>query len=79
LRSTKTSISLSTATWNAHGPSILKTFKRIGVLTKKVTHTEYVWVREITNEISRELEEIRIKLDECALGSPEEDQQPTQR
>jgi len=35
LRSTKTSISLSCATWNAHGPSILKAFERIRRLTQK--------------------------------------------
>jgi hypothetical protein len=37
-----------------------------------VRHTEYQWVRKVTREIERELEGVRERLSECALGSPDD-------
>jgi hypothetical protein len=71
-RSPANSIAASHAAWNAHEPAILTAFKRIKSLTHKVKHAEYEWVRKVTREIQIELDEIRVKLAEGALGSPEE-------
>jgi hypothetical protein len=72
-RSPKTSISLSYATWNAYGSSIRKAFARIKFLALQAKDTEYEWIRKLTKEMRQELENIRLKLTECALGSPEEE------
>ena len=53
-------------------PAILSAFKRIKSLARKVERAEYEWVRKVTKEIEMELDAIRVKLAECALGSPEE-------
>jgi hypothetical protein len=73
-RSPATSIAASYAAWNKHGPSILSAFKRIRDLAKKVRHTEYRWVRSVSRELQAELDQIQLKLSECALGSPPEEQ-----
>ena len=71
-RSPANSIVASYAAWNAYGPAILSAFKRIKSQAHKVKCAEYEWVREVTREIQTELDAIRVKLTECALGSPEE-------
>jgi len=53
-------------------PAILSAFKRIKSLARKVERAEYEWVRGVAKEIEMELDAIRVKLAECALGSPEE-------
>jgi hypothetical protein len=66
------SIAASYAAWNRHSPRILATFRRLRKLAEKVQHTEYEWARKVTKEMQIELDSIRLKLAECELGSPPE-------
>ena len=71
-RSPANSTPASYAAWNTHEPAILSGFRRIKNLAQKVQHVEYEWVRKVTKEMQTELDAIRVKLSECALGSPEQ-------
>jgi hypothetical protein len=71
-RSPKTSIILSYATWNLHGPSIQRAFARVRRLATKASNTEYEWIRRLVSEIETEIGRIKDKLEECSLGSPPE-------
>jgi hypothetical protein len=72
MRSPKTSISLSYATWNRYSPSILLTFRRIKEIALKANSTEYKWIGYLVNELETEINAVKDMLEECSLGSPEE-------
>ena len=71
-RSARNLIAAYYAAWNAYSPQVRNTFKRIKELAIKTRNAEYEGIRKITMEIQLELDAIRLKLAECALGSPEE-------
>jgi hypothetical protein len=72
MRSPKTSISLSYATWNKHSQSILFSFRRIKEIALKANSTEYKWIAYLVKELETEIKTVKNKLQECSLGSPEE-------